>query len=105
MARGKAVITSSVAALTEIVQDEVTGLVFEKGNAESLAATIERYIESPQLRTEMGARAREWVLAERDWNNVVEIVDATYRELLGGDGQVDRQDEARHGRGNRKSVG
>ncbi|HEY9565365.1 MAG TPA: glycosyltransferase family 4 protein [Nocardioides sp.] len=83
MAMGKAVITSSVAALTEIVQDEVTGLVFEKGNAESLAATIERYIESPQLRTEMGARAREWVLAERDWNNVVEIVDATYRELLG----------------------
>lgn len=82
MAMGKACLTSSVAALTEIVTDGKTGLVFEKGSAEDLAAKIEAYVESPELRREMGTAAREWVRAERDWANIVTIVEDTYRTLV-----------------------
>jgi glycosyltransferase involved in cell wall biosynthesis len=84
MAMGKAVISSSVAALTEIVEKDVRGLVFEKGSSDDLAAQLRRYLDSPDLRAEMGAQAREWVLAERDWSDVVKVVDAAYARLTGG---------------------
>lgn len=83
MAMGKAVVTSSVAALTEIVADGETGLVFDKGCATDLARVLERYLDDPELRVRHGDAARAWVRAERDWSSIVKIVDATYRELLG----------------------
>ncbi|MFL6172858.1 MAG: glycosyltransferase family 4 protein [Marmoricola sp.] len=83
MAMGKAVIVSSVAALTEIVQDEVTGLVFEKGSSSDLARVIGRYLDDPELRSALGAAARSWVLAERDWNKLVDVVSREYEVILG----------------------
>lgn len=83
MAMGKACISSSVAALTEIVEPDVRGLVFEKGDASDFARQIARYLDDPQLRERMGRQAREWVLAERDWSDVTRIVDREYHRLLG----------------------
>lgn len=82
MAMGKACITSSVAALTEIVAPDERGLVFEKGSATDLAATIRTYLDDPALRERMGRQAREWVLAERDWSDVTRIADEAYHRLL-----------------------
>jgi glycosyltransferase involved in cell wall biosynthesis len=82
MAMGKAVIVSSVAALTEIVSDGRTGLVFAKGDVMDLTRTIERLLDSPELRTSLGTAARDWVRAERDWSSIVEVVDTTYRDVL-----------------------
>ena len=83
MASGKAVVVSSVAALAEIVQDGTTGLVFEKGSAPDLARVLGALLDSPELRVKLGESARTWVVNERDWSSVVDIVDATYREILG----------------------
>jgi glycosyltransferase involved in cell wall biosynthesis len=82
MAMGKAVIVSSVAALTEIVSDGRTGLVFAKGDVIDLTRTIERLLDSPELRTSLGTAARAWVRAERDWSSIVEVVETTYRDVL-----------------------
>jgi glycosyltransferase involved in cell wall biosynthesis len=82
MAMGKAVVVSNVAALTEIVTDGKTGLVFTKGDAIDLTQALERLLDSPELRTSLGAQARDWVRAERDWSSIVNVVDATYREVL-----------------------
>jgi glycosyltransferase involved in cell wall biosynthesis len=82
MAMGKAVIVSSVAALTEIVSDGRTGLVFAKGDVIDLTRTIERLLDSPELRTSLGTAGRDWVRTERDWSSIVEVVDTTYREVL-----------------------
>ena len=78
----KAVVVSSVAALTEIVSDGTTGLVFEKGSAAALADVLERLVDDPELRTKLGESARTWVRNERDWSSLVEIVAATYAEIL-----------------------
>ncbi|MGN7248700.1 glycosyltransferase family 4 protein [Janibacter anophelis] len=83
MAMGKACISSSVAALTEIVEADVRGLVFEKGDADDFARQLTRYLDDPQLRETMGRQAREWVLGERDWRKVTRIADAAYEQLLG----------------------
>jgi len=82
MAMGKAVVVSSVAALTEIVSDGRTGLVFAKGDVIDLTRTIERLLDAPELRTSLGTAARAWVRAERDWSSIVEVVESTYRDVL-----------------------
>jgi len=82
MAMGKAVVVSSVAALTEIVDDGATGLVFEKGCAKDLAEVLERLIESPELRARLGAAARDWVRRERDWSAITGTMAATYDALV-----------------------
>jgi glycosyltransferase involved in cell wall biosynthesis len=82
MAMGKAVVVSSVAALTEIVADGTTGLVFEKGSAADLARVLTEMLDSPELRFKLGESARTWVRNERDWSSIVDIVDTTYREIL-----------------------
>lgn len=81
MAMGKAVVVSSVAALTEIVEDGLTGLVFEKGCAKDLAVVLERLLESPDLRARLGAAAQEWVRRERDWSVITGTVSGVYEEL------------------------
>ena len=70
LAMEKAVVVSSVRALVEMVQDGKTGLVFEKGNVESLATTLYRLIESPSLRATLGANGRDWVKRERTWAQI-----------------------------------
>jgi glycosyltransferase involved in cell wall biosynthesis/tetratricopeptide (TPR) repeat protein len=82
MAAGKAVVASSVSALTEIVDDGRTGLVFEKGSADDLARVLAELLDFPERRTMLGHAAREWVVKKRDWSHVVSIVDDTYRRLL-----------------------
>ena len=82
LAMGKAVVVSSVAALTEIVQDGVTGLVFAKGDAADLARVLEIALGSPDLRGRLGEAGLAWVRAERDWSHVTATADATYREVL-----------------------
>ncbi|MBZ5735506.1 glycosyltransferase family 4 protein [Nocardioides sp. TRM66260-LWL] len=82
MAMGRAVIVSSVAALTEIVQDGVTGLVFEKGSATDLARVLNTLIDDPDLRARLGGEARDWVRRERDWHQLVDILATNYDAII-----------------------
>lgn len=83
MAMGKVVVSSDVAALAEIVNDGVTGLLHRKDDPEDLARKIEQLIVDPELRTSLGLAAREWVVEERDWKVIAKRVDNVYRNLLG----------------------
>jgi glycosyltransferase involved in cell wall biosynthesis len=82
LAMGKAVVVSSVAALTEIVQDGRTGLIFTKGDDADLARALQSLLEAPELRARLGEEGLRWVRAERDWSTVTEVADATYRDVL-----------------------
>ncbi|HYW66868.1 MAG TPA: glycosyltransferase [Candidatus Dormibacteraeota bacterium] len=55
---GRPVIVSRIGALAEIVQDGVTGLHFEPGNAADLAAKVEWAWNHPDAMAEMGRAAR-----------------------------------------------
>lgn len=81
MAMGKAVIASDVAALAEIVEEGRTGLLHAKGDAEALAVQLERLLDDRELRERLGAQARDWVVAERDWRRLARLVAEIYEEL------------------------
>ncbi|MGN5044470.1 glycosyltransferase family 4 protein [Aeromonas sp. 3P] len=83
MAMGKVVVSSDVAALAEIIDDGVTGLLHKKDDPEDLANKIRLLIEDHNLRDRLGKSAREWVVAERDWKVIAKRVDTVYRNLLG----------------------
>jgi glycosyltransferase involved in cell wall biosynthesis/2-polyprenyl-3-methyl-5-hydroxy-6-metoxy-1,4-benzoquinol methylase len=78
MAMEKAVVVSSVGALSEMVEDGVTGLVFQKGNVADLSDKLQLLINDRNLRKELGKNGRNFVLTERNWNSVM---DAFIKEI------------------------
>lgn len=82
MASQKAVIVSSCAALTEIIEDGYNGLVFEKGNVLSFKNTIKKLIVDEKLRRELSANGRDWVIDHRDWSHSSKVVDLLYSKTL-----------------------
>jgi glycosyltransferase involved in cell wall biosynthesis len=91
MAMRKVPVVSSVAALTEIVRDDDTGLVFAKGDVEHLTAVLDRLVGDAELRARLAQRARAWVLQERDWSRLVlrlEELYATVEERLAATAQA-----------------
>ena len=59
MVHGKAVIASRIGPLPEIVEDGVTGLLFEPGNAADLVEKIDYLWDNPKKATEMGKAGRK----------------------------------------------
>ena len=64
MAMGLPIIASRIGGLPEIVQDGVTGLLFEPGNAEDLAKSARVLWDNPELCRKLGLAGREWVVRE-----------------------------------------
>lgn len=68
----KAIVVSSVRALTEMIVDGHTGLVFEKGNTKDLSEKLEILIADKKLRKALGENGRVWVEKERTWKLTTE---------------------------------
>ncbi len=81
MAMARPVVVSSVAALTEIVAHERTGLVHRKDDPADLAAQLGRLLDRPAWARELGAAGAAWVRAHRSWARIAADVDAVYRAL------------------------
>ena len=60
--QAKVLITSSVKALAEIVEDGETGFVFEKDNAEDLAEKLNLVISDYELRRQIGVNAKSSII-------------------------------------------
>ncbi|NBY15568.1 MAG: glycosyltransferase [Actinobacteria bacterium] len=82
MAMEKVCVVSSVDALTEIVQDGVTGRVFEKNSAADLARVLAELLDDPAQIREFGKTSRNWVHEQRTWARNAQIVHDTYESLL-----------------------
>ena len=58
-ANGLPVIASRIGALEELVEHQVTGLLFEAGNCDSLVQTMQWALDHPQEMYQMGLNARK----------------------------------------------
>ena len=82
---GKAVLASDVAALAEAISPQKgNGLVFQKGDLGSLAEALALLIGDEALRRRLGAGARRFVEAERDWSRLSGGLSELYAQLLEG---------------------
>jgi len=81
MASGLPVVVSSVRALSEIVSDGQTGLLFPPLDAGALADQLQQVLDSRELRTKLGTTAREWVARDRTWAHNAARYREAYRRL------------------------
>ena len=66
-AAGRPVIGSRIAGIPELVRENETGALFPAGDADALAAVLDRFATLPDDRlAAMGAAGRQWV--ERDFS-------------------------------------
>lgn len=88
MLHGKPVICSRIGGLPEIVDDGVTGLLFEPGKAEDLAEKVRYLWDRPDLCRQMGGAGREKALREysraRYYERMLGVFDQAVRIGPGG---------------------
>ena len=82
MVRQKPVICSRIGGLPEIVDNGVTGLLFEPGNAEDLAKKIRYLWDSPDLCRKMGQVGREKALRQYSPEKYYESLMAVYEKAV-----------------------
>jgi PEP-CTERM/exosortase A-associated glycosyltransferase len=68
MAQGKAILGSDVGGIREIITSGETGLLFRADNVDDFCVQAKRLVGDAVLRRDLGVRAREFVLREKDWN-------------------------------------
>ncbi len=78
MANGLPVIASNIGGLPELVDDGVTGLLFEPAEAEDLAAKMRRLWEDPDMCRAMGRAARERATREHGEEHYFKRLRAIY---------------------------
>jgi glycosyltransferase involved in cell wall biosynthesis len=82
MAAGKPVVASSIAGMDELVQDGVTGLLCQPGNARELAAALQRLSSNRQLACAMGEAGRKLAGEKFSIDATVAATAGLYDELL-----------------------
>jgi len=82
MGYGLPVIASRIGGLPEVVEEGVTGLLFEPGNAEDLAKKMTFLWENPQLCRQMGQAGREKKIHEYTEASYYNRLLAVYEEAI-----------------------
>ena len=80
--RGVACVASNAGGITSMVEDGVDGLLFESGDAESLAAALRRILGDDALRRSLGRAARERALKRHDPGAICEATLRCYESIL-----------------------
>lgn len=71
MAMGKAVVTTSIGAIPEIVRNWENGVLIPSKNSKELAEVVVKLLNDPSQRKEIGRNARAYVERFHDWNKIV----------------------------------
>ncbi|MEX1255497.1 MAG: glycosyltransferase family 4 protein [Dehalococcoidia bacterium] len=83
MACGTAVVTTTAGALSEIVEDGISGVLVPPGDVEALAGAIRTLIEDPERCRTMGAAGARRARERFSWERTAEETIALYEEVLG----------------------
>ena len=83
MAMGKALVASGVGGHRELIQDGVTGLLFEPGNVNALAKSLAMLLTNHAFRKQLEAQGIKWVRRERSWDATTASHISIYSAALG----------------------
>ena len=78
MAHGRPVVASATGGLLDLVEDGVTGLLVEPGDAAALRAALERLLADPELRARLGAAGRARAQERFSWEAATRATLAAY---------------------------
>lgn len=111
MSHGLTVVSSRIGGLPEIVEDNVTGLLYEPGNADQLTACIQKLWQYPELCKKLGEAGRHKINNEYNAEKLLDRIIGVYERVSGGQrAEVGRQKTENGGlraeiRGQKTEVG
>lgn len=82
LAQGKLVVASDVGGHRELIQDNVTGLLFKAGNSQSLSEVVLSMLATTERWDDFRTAGRLFVETERNWAASVAGYDKVYPQLL-----------------------
>jgi glycosyltransferase involved in cell wall biosynthesis len=82
MAMGLPVIGTSHTGVPDVIEDGVQGFIIPPRDAKAAAARLQQLADAPELRREMGARARARVAERFDWSHYGARARAHYARIL-----------------------
>ncbi len=83
MAHGRPVVASAVGGLRDLVVGGETGLLVPPGDPAALRAALERLLGDAELRSRLGAAARERARERLSWERATELTMHAYGDALG----------------------
>jgi glycosyltransferase involved in cell wall biosynthesis len=81
LAYQRCVLASDIPENRAVIEDH--GMTFRCRDVNDLARALEHLLDSPELVSETGKRAGEWVLHSYSWDAVADATETLYRQLLG----------------------
>jgi len=85
MAQGVAVVGCAVGGIKTLIQDKVNGLLAAPADAPALARAIITLLSDSVLRRVLGAKAREFIIANFSQEEMVDKTERVYQQSLRGD--------------------
>lgn len=78
----KPVVVTDVSGFKEVVLDSQTGFIVPRKNIDQATNAIQKLIDNPQLRIDMGKKGREFVIANYEWKNNLQTMIDIYDSVL-----------------------
>jgi PEP-CTERM/exosortase A-associated glycosyltransferase len=82
MAQGRLVAASSVGGHRELIEDGVTGTLFNAGDPKHLADQVSKLLASPEIWEVRRQQAKQFVAEKRNWDKNIACYDPVYHLLL-----------------------
>lgn len=79
MAAGLPVVASRIGQITRIIENDVNGVLFPPGESQSLTDALTRLRHNPEVLFRLGREARETVLQNHTWSQVIQRILDTAR--------------------------
>ena len=76
------VIASNIGGLPEVVEDGVTGFLVEKESPQAIVEAVNKLINDPKLRINLGRNGRKKVLNQYNWSKSVQQMISIYQGII-----------------------
>ncbi|WP_257313869.1 glycosyltransferase family 4 protein [Geothrix fuzhouensis] len=81
MSYGKAVVTSNIPGMTEMIRDRDTGFLFQSGDPMDLARVVGQALSDPELRGKVASGGLDLMREKFGWDSIGRATAALYRSL------------------------
>lgn len=85
MASGLVVVASDIGQLNKTITDGVNGLLVPPGDAVGMAEAIIRLLLNKELRTQLGAHARNDAVQKHSWDEYINRLESLFRAVIAGE--------------------
>jgi glycosyltransferase involved in cell wall biosynthesis len=84
MASGLAVIASAVGQLPDVIQEGRNGLLVPPGDVPATAAAMQRLLDEPNLRSQLGRQARQDAVEKHSWEHYLSRLEQIFAAVIAG---------------------